>query len=272
MKKKIISLCLVLALALTAIGGATLAYFTDTDDATNTFTTGNVKIELIEQERGDNGLQDFNNNKVLNPIVGSVQGDKDKYGLPTAANYVDKIVTVKNLAQDAYVRVYIAVPAALENNDASKNILHWNVGNKFTAAGDYTGNSNTADYTANMGSVVQLAGTTNIGGIEYNVYYQTYKKVLTKNEVTGSAFMVGMYLDQNVDAEEMIVIDENVGINPDGTWPTKTVYTINGQTIDFDLTNVTIPVFAVGAQAAGFTDADTAINAAFGANYNPWGK
>lgn len=252
MKKKILALTLVVCLAVVAVAGATLAYFTDTDEANNTFTVGNVKIKLIEQQRNADGtaLEDFENGKVLNPIIGSAQGDKDKYGLPTAQNYVDKIVTVQNLSNDAYVRVYIAVPAALENSNASKNILHWNIGNKFTAAGDYTGNSNVADY-ANMGEVVQLAGTTTIGDIEYNVYYQTYKKVLTKNEVTGSAFMVGMYLDAKVDHN---------GTN----------YTINGQVIDFDLSNITIPVFAVGCQSAGFADADTAIDTAFGANYNPW--
>lgn len=43
MKKKILSLCLVVALAATAIIGGTLAYFTDTDNATNTFTTANVR-------------------------------------------------------------------------------------------------------------------------------------------------------------------------------------------------------------------------------------
>ena len=43
MKKKIVSLALVVALiAIAAMG--TLAYFTDTDDATNTFTTGDVAI------------------------------------------------------------------------------------------------------------------------------------------------------------------------------------------------------------------------------------
>ena len=36
MKKKIISLCLVIALVATAIAGATLAYFTDTDEVKNT--------------------------------------------------------------------------------------------------------------------------------------------------------------------------------------------------------------------------------------------
>lgn len=46
--KKILALCLVVVLAVTAVTGATLAYFTDEDDATNTFTVGNVDITLTE--------------------------------------------------------------------------------------------------------------------------------------------------------------------------------------------------------------------------------
>lgn len=38
MKKKILSLCLVVCLAATAIIGGTLAYFTDTDAKANVFT------------------------------------------------------------------------------------------------------------------------------------------------------------------------------------------------------------------------------------------
>lgn len=48
MKKKIVALCLCVALAVVAIGGATLAYFTDTKTADNTFTMGNVQIKLDE--------------------------------------------------------------------------------------------------------------------------------------------------------------------------------------------------------------------------------
>ena len=50
MKKKLLALCLVVALAATAIIGGTLAYFTDHDTETNTFTVGNVKIDLIESQ------------------------------------------------------------------------------------------------------------------------------------------------------------------------------------------------------------------------------
>lgn len=267
MKKKILVIALAVVLALTAVAGASLAYFTDRDSADNTFVVGDkevngpgVEIKLIEQQRGENGLEDFEQNKSLYPINGSAQGVKDEYGLPTAANYVDKIVTVQNLRNDAYVRVYIAIPAALvSDGSASDDILHWNWGNKFCPNGDYaqagqeTGQLNAPDYTANMGALVQLEGTTEIGGVDYIVYYQTYNKVLTKDEVTGSAFMVGVYLDNRVDYD----VD------------TET-YTFNGEEIDFDFDNLVIPVYAIGVQAAGFNDADAALEAAFGASFNPW--
>ena len=47
-KKKIITLALVAIVAITAIASASLAYFTDTKTADNTFTMGNVKITLDE--------------------------------------------------------------------------------------------------------------------------------------------------------------------------------------------------------------------------------
>ena len=50
MKKKIVSVCLVVCLLAIAIVGGTLAYFTDTDEATNTFTMGKVGITLTEDK------------------------------------------------------------------------------------------------------------------------------------------------------------------------------------------------------------------------------
>ena len=46
-KKRIVSLSLIVAL-IAIIAGGTYAYFTDTDDVENTFTVGNVKIEIDE--------------------------------------------------------------------------------------------------------------------------------------------------------------------------------------------------------------------------------
>ena len=58
MKKKIIAVCLIVALAAIAVVGGTLAWFTDTDDATNTFTVGNVDITLTEPNWAGSGSQD----------------------------------------------------------------------------------------------------------------------------------------------------------------------------------------------------------------------
>ena len=48
MKKKITALCLCVALLAVAVVGASLAYFTDNDQADNTFTAGSAKTKLID--------------------------------------------------------------------------------------------------------------------------------------------------------------------------------------------------------------------------------
>ena len=84
MKKKIVSLALAVCLiAIAAVG--TLAYFTDKDAKTNTFTTGKVDITLNET---------FTQESKLLP-------GKD----------IAKIVNVTNNEEDAYVRLHIAFPA-----------------------------------------------------------------------------------------------------------------------------------------------------------------
>ena len=247
MKKKLLSLCLVLALALTAIGG-TLAYFTDTDTENNVFTVGGVKIQLIERQRNDDStaLVPFEDGKILMPIVGSAQGNKETVdgveGLPTAENYVDKIITVENTGtSDAYMKVYIAIPAALDDvNDASKNILHFNTTVASSGEGQW------------LATELVIPGF-EINGIDYNVYSRTYSSVVTAGASTATPAFIGFYLDKGVD------------MNDNGD------YIINGTVINFDLENgVTIPVCAVGVQAAGFDSADAACDAVFGADFNPW--
>ncbi len=256
-KRKIVMMALsIMMVAILAIGGS-LAYLTDTDNANNTFTVGNVAIELIEQQRkeDENGdktteLEKFENEKVLQPVVGSAQGEKDDIGMPTAANYADKIITVKTgkNSQDAYIRVYLAIPSVLDNvKDAGMNVLHFNWGNNLT-----NDKYSAADH-ANWGAETLVAKEFEMAdGIKYNIYYRSYNKILPENTETGSAAYVGFYLDKNVDYDGKD-------------------YTINGKVIDFAFENgITIPVYAIGVQAAGFNTADEAIEAAFGADYNPW--
>ena len=58
MKKKIIAVCLIVAMAAIAVVGGTLAWFTDDEVATNTFTVGNVDITLTEPNWTSTGSQD----------------------------------------------------------------------------------------------------------------------------------------------------------------------------------------------------------------------
>ena len=81
MKKKILAICLVIALAATAVIGGTLAYFTDTTEAkVNEFTVGNVDIDLTEPSWAGDAT-----------LMPGVSYDKD----PT--------ITVGEKSQDAYV-------------------------------------------------------------------------------------------------------------------------------------------------------------------------
>ena len=262
MKKKTILVAAIAVMLVAAlVVGGTLAYFTDTKDAKNTFTVGNVSIDLIEQQRNADGskLVAFEQGKTLYPIVGSAQGAKDKWGMPLAKNYVDKIINVKNTGKsDAYVRVYVAVPTALVSSEGpADNILHGNFGNRFdpTGNGSYNkpGDSSTwnSDFLNWDYSAEEF--TTNIGGVKYTVTTYTYTKALAAGAMPGAPCEVGYYLDSRVDYA-------------------NGHYTFNGNEITgYDLSNgVTIPVFAIGVQADGFTSANAAFDAAFGANYNPW--
>ena len=256
MKKKITALFLCVALAAIAIVGASLAYFTDTDNETNTFAVGNVKIDLIEQERGENGLQPFTQNKKLSPIVGSAQGEKDELGMPTAKNYVDKMVTVQNTGSEkAYIRAYFAIPAALDDGyetfNAGMNVLHFNFGNK-VVDGNITSTEGVEWNWMHDGKWNYFETT--MDGVNYNVYFADYYQPVAANETT-EQLICGVYLDKNVDMKDGKYIDTR--------YPDADLSILEG--------TVKYPVFAVAVQADGFDTAAAAMDAAFGANYNPWG-
>ena len=241
MKKKILSLCLVLCLAATAIVGGTLAYFTDTDEATNEFTTGNIDITLKENFDEDNAKL-----------------------LPGNQNAVTKEVSI-NLeegSEDAYVWYEWLIPAALDSTDGStgtNNIVHvnslgrtWDTyreNEKYWADGQIEAMplEETWDHDANVELDALVGpegfiGTETIEGVNYNKYVVLYHGKLSAGDETTTA-MSKVYMDKNVDYT-------------DGN------YTINGKTIEYDFTKgVNIIVRAYGIQAAGFDDVYAAYTA-----------
>lgn len=278
-KKKLLALGMVAAMAATAVVGGTLAYFTDTDSDTNVFKVGKIDITQIEQERkyeyNNDGtvanvtLGEFEDNKTLIPIVGSAQGEKDRWGMPIAANYMDKIVTVQNesSSNNAYVRTFIAVPADLVaeevqngSKDETKNALHLNIGNRFDSEGNGTWNTGTNwadDYKWDYDNRKQF--TAMIGSTKYYIECYTYLDVLEGGETTG-AVITGCYLDQNVDHDK------------EGYF----ILTTSGQKQYLPSIkdgSVEILVATQAVQADGFGDANTALNEAFGeasATNHPW--
>lgn len=227
MKKKILALCLVVVLAVTAVTGATLAYFTDTDTQTNTFTTGNVKIDLVEV---------FPNTKLL----------------PGENNALQKEVTVKNVGSEkAYMWIELWIPTALDDkDDAANNSLHFNPfdtyvdkdGNEYVMRGSA---ATEKGYTLKYETVETYLGTKTIGGVTYTGYREHIKNDTPKaqNEST-AALLARVFMDQRV---AQCTEDDGCLILADG----QTHYTGSWEII----------VNAFGIQAEGFTNIDEAITA-----------
>lgn len=226
MKKKIITSCLVVALLVVGIVGASLAYFTDKDAKDNVFTTGKVDISLEEK---------FDQDSKLLPATGSAQAG-------TLQNGVTKEIQVINNtgSEDAYVRVHIAIPNILDDGDpsfdAGKNVLHFNYDAASIGEGKWDWSKSTgAPYEGDWNYY-----ETTIDGIKYNVYVVTYEKALKAEGITAEKAMHQVYLDSKVTNEDVKKINDALN------------------------NNIQIKVIAEGAQASGFADAYAALNAGFG--------
>lgn len=252
MTKKIVSLCLAAVLVVMAIAGATVAYFTDTKTETNTFTLGNVKIALNEQQKGDNGLEAFEQNKVLVP------------GKSNDGNAVSKIATVKNTGKnDAWVWAELKIPKYLVSSEyptnESKNALHWNSYGCFNVEynfGNYW-NLATTDGIVDAGHKVtdtnmvavedglwydyKYVGDETINGTEYVVIRTTMQKTLPAGK-TSLPFLAQVYMDWRVTTNEdgtQFILPAGDPISTDASWQ--------------------ILVNAYAIQADGFDSVDAAI-------------
>lgn len=245
MKKKILTISLCVALVAIAIVGASLAYFTDTDTATNTFTTGNVKIAIEE---------DFVQNSKLLPGTNKI-------------NNVKKVVDVKNTGtENAFVRVHVAVPAALVDQDinAYNDMLHVNFTTDSAADGKWSWHpiyKEGPGWTDN-GRENNNTYNTTIDNVEYTVWVITYRTALAAGEKAEGAISQ-VYLDKFVNATE-----ENGVVTY-----TKPFFTDKqGGKVDPEKTmtyivpedGIQIKIIAEGVQSEGFTDAYAALNEAFG--------
>ena len=229
MKKKILSICLVAIIAITAIAGASLAYLTDRDSAENVFTFGNVEIELKET---------FEDNKLI-------PGKK-----------LTKEATITNTGNnDAWVWVTVAIPAVLDDADASKNVLHMNVPGRnwlgYQNDEKYWTEDQTAATPEDQCWKVDAFVTKGvvIDNVIYNVYTHLYNGVLAPKATTTTC-LSNVYLDAHVD------------INTDG----QLYWVENGEAtkIDWNVNDNGAPsvyVSAYAIQEEGFENVEDAYKA-----------
>ena len=97
MKKKILAACLVVCLLATAVIGTTLAYFTDTKEVTNTFSSGNVTITLDEAPVDPDGQATTGNRVITNDYKLYPGKEYDK----------DPTITVAAGSEDCYLFVRV---------------------------------------------------------------------------------------------------------------------------------------------------------------------
>ena len=249
MKKKLTAIFLCVALAAIAIVGASLAYFTDTDSATNTFTVGNVKIQLLESSlhRENAGIAngETSASELWSDVAKEGSGNTSKYKAgdtfytdaqieANAAEYkcenvqlipgrsYHKMPYVKNVgSNDAYIRIRVMIPADLDTAVLNSSMYTSSAMSQkeFTMAIDQT-------------------GTMEREGVKYNVYTFTRIDPLAPNEMTYWNVWGTIYMDTRVTSAQSEALFGENGPYPNGVFP--------------------VLVEADAIQAEGFADASAA--------------
>ena len=271
MKKKITAIFLCVALVAIAIVGASLAYFTDTDSATNTFTVGNVKIDLIESRYHRQGSGSSGDTTIPTPSQ-TASGMKyvsngatiftDDEIKADAANYSAYItergknmVPGKNIAKspyvintganDAFIRIRVMIPSDA-NRDywqaRSGGVIESQFCTTAITSGEFMHNDRRNDYP-----IIDSSGRGYVdeNGVKYDVYTFIRTEPLKPGEMT--EWNVWNYVgiaDEATSANVQKAINKGaILVSADGTM------------------TVNVLVQADAIQAEGFADAKAAFAA-----------
>ena len=230
MRKKLLVLSLCVALAAIAIAGASLAYFTDTKSATNTFTVGNVKIDLLESSlhRENAGIANgaTSESELWSNVAKEGSGNTSKYKAgdtfytdaqieANAAEYTcenvqlipgrsyHKMPYVKNVgSNDAYIRIRVMIPADLDTAVLNSSM--------------YT---STAMDKKEFTMAIDQSGTVEREGRKYNVYTFTRIDPLAPNEMTYWNVWGTIHMDTTVTSAQSEALFGENGPYPGGVFP-----------------------------------------------------
>ena len=211
MKRKLIAICLCVALAAVAVVGASLAYFTDTKSATNTFTVGNVEIKLIESKlhrQGSGGTGDTTIPAPTQTASGmkyvedgvkaftdaEIKEDAETYATDYLAVKGQNMVPGKKIAKspyvintganDAYIRIRVMIPSDA-NRDywqaRSGGVIESQFCTTAITSGEFMHNDKT---TYNPFIDASGRGYVDENGVKYDVYTFIRNEPLKPGEMT----------------------------------------------------------------------------------------
>ncbi len=241
MKKKILALILCAMMAATAVVGGTLAYFTDTEKATNTMTIGNVQINIDEFQKNEEGDWEPFEDKdfTLYPV---------DWNLGTT--YRNKVVYTANTSpskDDAYIRTIVLIEVNnkltaeyKDQDDCCFPGLHYNY------FGDAKAESVINGKTIHGVKETKLEDKVTVNGNEYWVvlFEEVSGKAVPYDEALFS--LNGVFMDKNITSEQI------------AGWYD---YDAEGNCIN---TNVDIIVFSQAIQTEGFDNNYNAAMTALG--------
>lgn len=229
-KKRFVAILLCVTLVALAAIGATFAYLTSTDSVTNTFTVGNVKIDLIESRlhRENAGIPngETSDSELWSNVNKEGTGNTSKYKAgdtfytdaqieADAAAYkcenvkllpgesYHKMPYVKNIGtEDAYIRIRVMIPADLDTAILNSSMYTSTAMNnkEFTMAYD------------NSGAVER-------GGVKYNVYTFTRIDPLAPGEMTYWNVWGTIHMDTTVTSAQSEALFGENGPYPNGVFP-----------------------------------------------------
>ena len=203
MKKKITAICLCVALLAIAIVGATLAYFTDNDSAKNTFTVGNVSIDLIESRFHREGNDNSGDASIPDPTHTAsgmayvtdghkaftddeIKADAAKYSeyigergknMVPGRNFAKCPYVVNTGDNDAYVRIRVMAPHDYEGS--YHGFINAMFCSSATSSGEFQHGANGVNWP-----VIEENGYTDGNGLKYDVLTFTRNEPLKAGEMT----------------------------------------------------------------------------------------
>lgn len=205
MKKKVLAITLVVAV-LAILAGSTFAYFTDSEDRTNTFTVGNVKIDLYESmiHRGAdsylaNGTEGYlpdgytNGAPTDDQIIAADEIYEDYLAaqelLPGVA--VNKMPFVKNTGKsDAFVRIRVLVPTALNLSTLNSSVICTTA----LESGEFSRPEGVGMY--------DVDSTTTIDGVKFDVYTFIRNEALVSGQMTNWNVWNTIEMDKDVTMDD----------------------------------------------------------------------